>query len=113
MKKIPHILFSLTLALIIILAPQKFIYADAPLAAQLLAQPYDTTGIRVTVTNSGNMYGLATDGTDAWIINQDGNLVQVPLAGLASQTPGSSSGNDRYHTSSGLGRCFAVMACCC
>ncbi len=62
---------------------------DVPLAARLLAEPYTSTGVRVTMTNLSSMYGLATDGTYAYAISNSGNIVSTPLANLASQTPGS------------------------
>jgi hypothetical protein len=45
---------------------------EAPPAAQLLAQPFESTGVRVSVSNVGEMLGLATDGTVAYILRPDG-----------------------------------------
>ena len=69
-------------------------YASVPAAAQLLdgtANPYASTGVQVTVSNSGSMYGLANDGTNAYIINSSGNVAVVPLTALAALSGGSST----------------------
>ncbi len=62
---------------------------EVPLAARLLAEPYSSTGVRVTISNLGSMYGLATDGSTAFAINSSGNVVSMPLAGLAALPGGS------------------------
>jgi hypothetical protein len=68
-----------------------------PAAAQLLdatENPYTSTGLQVTVSNGDNMFGLANDGTQVFIINSDGDILTVPLAeltALASSSPGSST----------------------
>ncbi len=69
-------------------------HADIPAAAELLdgtGNPYTTTGVQVTVSNAGSMYGLANDGTNAYIINSDGNVVSVPLSPLAALSGGSAT----------------------
>jgi len=72
--------------------PQKTLADEAPLAARLLAEPYDTTGVRVTVTNLNNMYGLANDGTYAYIIDgSNAKILTVPLADIAALSGGSST----------------------
>lgn len=77
-------------------------YATTPAAAELLdgsVNPYSSTGVQVTVSNSGSMYGLATDGTNAYIINSSGNIAVVPLAGIAALSGGSSTTtNATLHT---------------
>jgi len=82
--------------------PSAAAYADIPAAAELLdgtVNPYSSTGVQVTVSNSGNMYGLATDGTNAYIINSSGNVAVVPLAALAALPGGSSTTtNATVHT---------------
>ncbi len=35
---------------------------DVPLPARLLAEPFESTGVRVSVSSMGDMAGLATDG---------------------------------------------------
>ena len=62
---------------------------DVPLAGRLLAEPYTSTGVQVTVDALSNMYGLATDGTTAYAIDSDGTVVTTPLASIASQPGGS------------------------
>lgn len=61
---------------------------EAPPAAQLLAQPFESTGVRVSVSNVGEMLGLATDGTVAYILRPDGSVVTTPLTEIPL-TPGS------------------------
>lgn len=73
-----------------ILASQFAQADDVPLAARLLAEPYQTTGVRVTLSNLSHMYGLANDGTHAYAIENNGNIVSTPLAAIEGQEPGSS-----------------------
>lgn len=66
--------------------------ADVPAAAQLLDEnenPHTSTGVKVSVTNGGSMYGLANDGENAYIINSSGNIVKVPFEDI-NMTPGGS-----------------------
>jgi len=70
--------------------------ADVPLAARLLAEPYTTTGVRVNFSGlGGNMRGLATDGTTAYVMNTSGNVMTVQLSSIdmtPAQAPQTISG---------------------
>ncbi|MEO5535208.1 MAG: fibronectin type III domain-containing protein [Pseudolysinimonas sp.] len=59
-----------------------------PLAARLIAEPYATTGVRVTVSGMSGMAGLTNDGTFAYMLNGSGSIVSTPLADIPL-TPGS------------------------
>jgi hypothetical protein len=61
-----------------------------PLAAQLLAQPYTTTGVQVNVSGFSDMRGLANDGTHVYLLDGSGNVTVVALADVA-MAPGSST----------------------
>ena len=52
-----------------------------PLAARLLAEPYQN-GTAVTVSNLSHMYGLATDGALAYMLDDSGNVLSTPLADI-------------------------------
>ena len=60
-----------------------------PLAARLLAEPYESTGIRVAIEGFGNMRGLATDSVNVYALNASGNIMVVPLSSV-DMTPGGS-----------------------
>jgi hypothetical protein len=80
--------------------------ADVPAAAQLLdqtANPYTSTGVRVTVSNAGSMYGIANDRTSAYIINSSGDIYTVPLAPLAALSGGSATSTNGVLHSVGWG----------
>lgn len=93
---------SLTVLLLFVISFPLSAHATVPAAAQLLdstENPYTSTGVRVTVSNAGSMYGLANDRTSAYIINSSGNIYTVPLAALAALSGGSStSTNGTAHT---------------
>lgn len=73
----------------LIVAPASVASAnDVPLAARLLAEPFETTGVRVSVSNMGNMAGLATDGVRVYMLREDGVVVTTPLSDIPL-TPGS------------------------
>jgi len=64
------------------LAPAAAQAADPPpLAARLLAEP-SSSGTLVVVSNLTTMWGLATDGAQVYLLNDDGDIVTTPLAGL-------------------------------
>ncbi len=92
--------FSLTLlsslVLMLGLTIASPVFADSPPAALLLdevANPYSTTGIRVSVSNLGSvMRGLTTDDTTVYVMNTSGNIVSVPLSSI-DPTPGQSQQN--------------------
>ena len=65
------------------LSTSALVSADPPLAAQLLAQPYASTGVRVNITNLGSqMRGLTNDGSTVYAMNQSGNVYSVPLSSI-------------------------------
>jgi hypothetical protein len=77
------VIIGLILIAASLIAWPRPVKADLPLAAQLLAQPYTSTGVRVNVSNLGsNMRGLATDGTTVYVLNGSGNVVSVPLTSV-------------------------------
>ena len=61
----------------------------APLPARLLAEPF-TNGTLVVVDNLTTLWGLATDGAAVYMVNEDGDVVTTPLAGL-DLSPGSTN----------------------
>jgi len=68
------------LVVAVALTPVSAQAADPPpLAARLLAESDVSL---VVVDNLTTMWGLATDGTVAYMVNQDGNVVAAPLAGI-------------------------------
>jgi hypothetical protein len=63
--------------------------SDPPLAARLLAEPYESTGVRVEIEGFGNMRGLATDSVSVYALDASGNIMVVPLSSV-DMTPGGS-----------------------
>ncbi len=100
MKSFRKRITSIALALLLVLgtvATSSPANADAPLAARLLAEPYQTTGIRINLDGLGsNMRGLATDGSTAFVMNGSGNVMTVPLSSIdmtPAQSPQTVSGD--------------------
>lgn len=60
-----------------------------PLAARLIAEPYTTTGVRVSVSNMGTMAGLATDGSTVYLLNGSTGDVTTTAVDAIPLTPGS------------------------
>jgi hypothetical protein len=68
---------------LIVMAPLPSSAVDpVPPATQLLAQPFESTGVRVSVSNVGEMLGLATDATLAYVLRADGSVVTTPLSDI-------------------------------
>jgi hypothetical protein len=91
---------ALALAVGLIASPLTAGATDpAPLAARLLAEPFETTGVQVTVSNMGNLAGLASDGTTAFLFNGGtGNIVTTPLDTIPMTAGSSYSATGTVHT---------------
>ena len=77
-----------TIVAAVALTPVSAQAADpVPLAARLLAE---STGSLVVVGNMTNMWGLATDGATVYMVNENGDVLSTPMAGL-DLTPGSTN----------------------
>lgn len=64
--------------------------ASVPLAARLLAEPWESTGIRVSISNLGSqMRGLTTDGSTVYALNQSGNVFSIPVSSIDPTEAGS------------------------
>ncbi len=98
MKFLERFFLILFFGLVAMVSGPNAVRADVPLAARLLAEPYTSTGVQVTVTNGGNMYGLANDGTTAYIINSSGNVVSVPFSSINMTAGGSVTVSGTSHT---------------
>lgn len=92
-RSLRGLLFSIIfIAGIFCFLPQH-VFADVPLAARLLAEPYQSTGIRVNISNLGSsMRGLTTDGTTVYAMNTSGNIVTIPLSSI-NMTPAQAEQN--------------------
>ncbi|WP_395638286.1 fibronectin type III domain-containing protein [Pseudolysinimonas sp.] len=83
------VVLALALALVLPVVPAHATDPD-PLAARLLAEPYTSTGVRVSVSNMASMAGLATDGTTVYLLNgSSGDVITTPLSAIPL-TPGGS-----------------------